>query len=92
MVYISQAAIDEVGRVSEAVARAQRPKKRTFELVIETHTEAFGDDAWDREVEVARILRAVSEALYGNLVESKSARLRDRNKVIVGHYEFKEDE
>lgn len=90
MTRISQAAIDEVGRVSAAVAEAQRPKTRTFELSIEMGTEAFGDDSFDREMEVARILRAVSDSLYGNSVAASSARLRDRNSAIVGRYDFKE--
>lgn len=90
MVYVSQAAIDEVGRVSTAVAEAQRPKKRTFELAIDLDSEAFGDDAWDREMEVARILRAVSDALYGNTVAASFAALKDRNGLIVGTYKFKE--
>lgn len=87
---ITQAAIDEVGRVSAAFAEEQRPKVRTFELTIEMDSEAFGDDQFDREMEVARILREVSTSLSGNYVDASSARLRDRNKVIVGRYDFKE--
>jgi hypothetical protein len=86
MVHISQEAIDEIAAMSEV----QRPKKRTFELVIDLSSEAFGDDTWDREMEVARILRAVSEALYGNTVAASFAALKDRNGVVVGTYQFKE--
>jgi hypothetical protein len=88
---ISQAAIDEVGRVSAAVAEAERPKVRTFELSIRMDSEAFGDDQFDREMEVARILREVSISLSGNAVVANAAKLRDRNKVFVGRYEFKEE-
>lgn len=64
--------------------------KRTFTLTLDLDTEAFGDDAWDREMEVARILREVSTALYGAAVQSTSAALRDRNGKTVGKYEFKQ--
>lgn len=90
MVKISQSSIDEVARVSAAIAEAQRPKTRTFELSIDMGTEAFGDDSFDREMEVARILREVSIALSGNYVAASSAALRDRNGATVGRYDFKE--
>ncbi len=97
MVQISQAAIDEVGRVSAANRRAQeeaereRNKKPVFTLTIGLDSEAFGEDAWDREMEVARILRGVSESLYGNAIAASFAALKDRNGVVVGTYAFKEE-
>ena len=90
MTGISQAAIDEVGRVSEAVARAQQDPTREFRLSLILTSEAFGDDSFEREMEVARILRAVSDSLMGNAVVSNSAMLRDRNGKRVGRYDFLE--
>jgi hypothetical protein len=90
MINISQAAIDEVGRVSEAVARAEREPTREFRLQLILNTDAFGDDSFDREMEVARILRAVSDSLYSNALVSESASLKDRNGQQVGRYDFLE--
>jgi hypothetical protein len=61
-----------------------------FNLSITMDTEAFGDDQWDREVEVGRILRDVSDMLNGGSVAAKKASLRDRHNNTVGTYEFKE--
>lgn len=91
MVQISQAAIDEVGRVSEALARAQEQPKRQFILTLSLDTEAFQPDQWNRELEVARILRNVSEALGSSVVSIPLAELRDRNGATVGRYEFREN-
>lgn len=90
MVRISQASIDEVGRVSAAVAAAERGPNRTFDLTISLDSEAFGDDQWDREMEVSRILRHLSMTL-GTSVEAMSAELRDRNGKTVGKYTFKQN-
>lgn len=90
MVQISQAAIDEVGRVSEAVARAQQEPTLEFRLSLILSSEAFGDDSLDREMEVARILRAVSTSLLTDSVSPSSATLRDRNGQQVGRYDFLE--
>lgn len=62
-----------------------------FILSIETDTEAFGEDNFDREMEVARILRRASEALYGGEIVTESAELRDRHGRTVGKYQFSKD-
>lgn len=62
-----------------------------FTLSVDTDTEAFGDDTWDREMEVARILRQVSMSLYGGAIVGQAAELRDRHGRTVGKYEFSED-
>lgn len=87
---ISQAAIDEVGRVSAAVAAQEERPNRRFTLSISLDNEAFGDDQWDREMEVSRILRNVSEALASSVVTIPRAELRDRNGATVGGFEFLE--
>lgn len=93
MVQISQEAIDEVGRVSAAVAAAQEEARakptRTFTLTLSLDSEAFGEDQWDREMEVARILRGVADSMYGNAIAASFAALKDRHGSIVGTYEFK---
>jgi hypothetical protein len=63
---------------------------REFRLQLILSTEAFGDDSFDREMEVARILRAVSDSLYSNALVSESASLKDRNGQQVGRYDFLE--
>lgn len=62
-----------------------------FTLSIDTDTEAFGEDAWDREMEVARVLRQVSMSLYGGAIVGQEAELLDRHGRTVGKYEFSED-
>lgn len=91
MVRISQSSIDEVERVSAAVAAAEAEPRRTFTLTLSLDSEAFGDDDYDREMEVARILREVSMSLYGSALVGQVAGLRDRNGRTVGKYEFKQD-
>ena len=91
MVRISQSTLDEVGRVSAAVARQEAGPERKFTLTLDLNTEAFGGDAWDREMEVARILRQVSMSLYGGAIVGQEAELRDRHGRTVGKYEFSED-
>lgn len=87
----NQEILDEVAAVSAANERRERGPKRTFTLSIAMGTEAFGDDGWEREMEVARILRTVSDALYGAVIVGQSAALRDRHGRTVGTYEFKEE-
>jgi hypothetical protein len=63
---------------------------KEFRLHLMLDSEAFGDDTYDTEMEVARILRDVSDSLYSNAVEARSASLRDRNGRHVGRYDFLE--
>lgn len=90
MVRISQASIDEVGRVSAMVEAAGREPKRTFTLTLSLDSEAFGDDQLEREMEVARILRRLSVVLDTSAVAT-TADVRDRNGKTVGKFEFKQD-
>jgi hypothetical protein len=89
VVYISQATLGEVERVSAANAERERAPVRKFELTMSLDTEAFGEDSWEREAEVGRILRLVAEAMYGGFVPQKAV-LRDRNDRTVGAFRFQE--
>lgn len=61
----------------------------TFTLTIDTSSEAFGDDSWDTELEVGRILREMSMLACGGILPPVGE-IRDRNYRTVGRYEFKE--
>lgn len=87
MEQIRQSSIDEVAAVSAAVAAPEQGPKRTFTLTIEMDNEAFGDDQWDREAEVGRILRELSMDLYGSGLPKRGGIL-DRNGNRVGRFEF----
>lgn len=65
---------------------------KEFRLHLILDSEAFGDDAFDRDLEVARILRDVSDSLTGDSGVTGSRLLRDRNGRQVGRYDFLEYE
>jgi hypothetical protein len=53
-------------------------------------TEAFGDDQWDRELELGRILREMSMLACGGILP-QVGEVRDRHYNTVGRFEFKEE-
>lgn len=57
----------------------------TFRLEIHCENAAFGDDALERCMEVARILRALS---YDMLAKDDAGKLRDLNGNTVGEWSF----
>ena len=64
---------------------------KVFEVRIHTHTEAFGEDSWDREAETGRILRSIADAMYGGTVPDKAV-LKDRNGQVVGGFRLIDQE
>jgi hypothetical protein len=87
---ISPEALAEVEAVSAANAERERPRKHTFVLTVDMNTEAFGDDQWDRELELGRILREMSMLACGGILP-QVGEVRDRHYNTVGRFEFKEE-
>lgn len=59
-----------------------------FTLTIETGNAAFGEDEYERDVEIARILRTLAERFDDGVADLTQGAVRDVNGNRVGEWNY----